>query len=267
MRDKLGIWIESSRVQLVIIGLIVINAIVLGMETDAGIMASYGDLLHTIDKAILAVFVFEILIKLYAFRLGFFRNPWSVFDFIIVGIALVPASGPLDILRALRILRVLRLISMVPQLRIVVEALLKAIPGITSVAGLMLLLFYIFAVMATTLYGKDFPEWFGSISASMYTLFQVMTLESWSMGIVRPVMEVQPYAWLFFVPFILIATFTMLNLFIGIIVDTMQTMHEAGHEKDRVEIEETVHSDAGALMAEIKLLQQEVAALREDIRK
>ncbi len=267
MREKLGQWIESPKIQFFIIFLIIINAIILGMETDADIMAEYGDLLLTADKVILTVFVVEILIKLVAYHWSFFRNPWNVFDFVIVGIALVPSSGPLNILRALRVLRVLRLISMVPQLRMVVEALLKAIPGITSVAGLMMLLFYVFAVMATSLYGTDFPEWFGSIGASMYTLFQIMTLESWSMGIVRPVMDVQPYAWIFFVPFILIATFTMLNLFIGIIVDTMQTMHEATHEHDKEEIEETINTDTQLLLQELKSLKAEVSLLRQAIKQ
>lgn len=267
MRETLGQWIESTRIQFLIIGLIVINAVILGLETDASIMASYGNHLALADRLILSIFVVEILIKLYAFRLGFFRNPWNVFDFVIVGIALMPTSGPLDILRALRILRVLRLVSMVPQLRLVVEALLKAMPGIASVACLMLLLFYIFGVIATTLYGTDFPQWFGHIGASMYTLFQIMTLESWSMGIVRPVMEAEPYAWVFFVPFILIATFTMLNLFIGIIVDTIQTLHEASHAQDREEIEEALHEDTSTLLTEIKALKQEVAELRRSLGK
>ena len=150
---------------------------------------------------------------------------------------------------------------MLPRLRFIVEALLHAVPGISSIAGLMLLLFYVFAVMATGLFGEAFPQWFGSIGASMYTLFQIMTLESWSMGIVRPVMEQYPYAWLFFVPFILIATFTMLNLFIGIIVDTMQTMHEAEHARDRNQIQETIHQEGGAIEEEIRALREEIRAL------
>jgi voltage-gated sodium channel len=120
-------------------------------------------------------------------------------------------------------------------------------------------------VMATSLFGADFPEWFGGIGASMYTLFQIMTLESWSMGIVRPVMAEHPAAWLFFVPFILIATFTMLNLFIGIIVDTMQTMHEADHASDRSEIETTMHGDTERVLAEVQRLRAEIAELRAEL--
>ncbi|MEA3642263.1 MAG: ion transporter [Lamprobacter sp.] len=261
-RARLGTWIESAPIQRLIIGLIVLNAITLGLETSATVTEAIGPLLRLTDRLVLAVFVLEIAIKLFAFGGRFFRNPWSVFDFIVVGIALVPASGPLAVLRALRVLRVLRLVSTVPQLRFIVDALLKAVPGISSIAGLMLLLFYVFAVMATNLYGQTFPEWFGSIGASMYTLFQIMTMESWSMGIVRPVMDAYPLAWLFFIPFILIATFTMLNLFIGIIVDTMQTMHEAEHVQEREDFEVSMHADTDRVLEELTALRQEVAAVR-----
>jgi voltage-gated sodium channel len=266
LRERAGEWIESSSVQYFIIGLIIINAIILGMETSSLMMETMGEQLILADKVILAVFVFEISVKLFAFGSGFFKRAWNNFDFIIIGIALVPASGPLAVLRALRILRVLRMISMVPRLRFVVEALLHALPGIGSIAMLMLIVFYVFAVMATTIFGVQFPEWFGTIGASMYTLFQVMTLESWSMGIVRPVMEVYPQAWLYFIPFILIATFTMLNLFIAIIVDTMQTMHHVEHKEEREHIEEVVHGDTDALGRELRSLHDAIRGLREEIK-
>jgi voltage-gated sodium channel len=261
-RARIGAWIESPLVQRVIIALIVINAVTLGLETSATVMAHSGPALKFFDHVVLAVFVLEISAKLFAFRLAFFRNAWNLFDFIIVGIALIPASGPLAVLRALRVLRVLRLISGVPRLRFVVEALLQAVPGISSIAALMLLLFYVFAVLSTSLFGPRFPDWFGSIGGSMYTLFQIMTLESWSMGIAWPVMDAYPYAWAFFIPFILIATFTMLNLFIGIIVDTMQTMHGAEHEAEREQIEGAVHGDTDRVIAEVATLRGEIAALR-----
>jgi voltage-gated sodium channel len=266
VRLRVGEWIESSSVQRVIVGLILVNAVTLGLETSASVMASFGDLLHGIDRAILAVFVAEIGLKLYARGTAFFREPWNLFDFAVVAIALIPASGPLAVLRALRVLRVLRLMSMVPRLRFVVEALLRAVPGISSIAALMLLLFYVFSVIAVGLFGDRFPEWFGTIGAAMYTLFQIMTLESWSMGIVRPVMAEFPYAWIFFIPFILVATFTMLNLFIGIIVDTMQSMHGAQHEEERELIEQTVHRDTSAVEAEVRALRLEVLALREALQ-
>jgi voltage-gated sodium channel len=259
MREQLGAWIESKRVQVLIVGLIVLNAVTLGLETSESVMAALGGLLHWLDRGILTVFVVEIGLKLYARGSGFFREPWNVFDFVVVGIALIPSSGPLAVLRALRVLRVLRLVSMVPRLRFVVEALLRAVPGISSIGLLMLILFYVFGVMATGLFGPRFPEWFGTIADSMYTLFQIMTLESWSMGIVRPVMAEYPYAWLFFIPFILVATFTMLNLFIGIIVDTMQTMHQA----ESNEISET-HQEVMDIHKEIESMRVALDRLQQD---
>jgi voltage-gated sodium channel len=261
-RERARSMVESPFAHNTIVALIVLNAITLGLETSSRAMEHFGDLLVAIDRAVLAVFVVEIATKLYAHGWRFFREPWNIFDFVIVGIALVPASGPLSVLRALRILRVLRLVSTVPRLRFVVEALLHALPGISSIAMLMLLLFYVFAVMATGFFGDSHPQWFGTIGRSMYTLFQIMTLESWSMGIVRPVMELHPYAWVFFVPFILVATFTILNLFIAIIVNTMQTMHEAAQRDEEKVITAAVHREGVQLEQELRALREELRSLK-----
>ncbi len=263
IRKRIGDWVESNRIQYSILALIGLNAVTLGLETSTGIMERHGELLHWIDNAILTVFVIEIALKMFAFRWRFFSEPWNVFDFVVVGIALVPTSGPLAVLRTLRVLRILRLISMVPRLRLVVESLLHAVPGIASIAALMVILFYVAAVMATGFFGAAFPQWFGSIGDSMYSLFQIMTLESWSMGIVRPIMEQFPYAWAFFVPFILLATFTMLNLFIAIIVNTMQEMHEREHKEEQEQIAETVHDDTSQVLREIGAMRTELAELRK----
>lgn len=259
---RLGAWIESPGVQRFIVAVIVLNAITLGMETSPGLRASIGHWLHAFDLVALAIFVLELAVKLYAFRARFFRSAWNVFDLVVVGIALVPASGPFAVLRALRVLRVLRLVSMMPRLRFVVEALLAAVPGIAAIAGLMGLIYYVFAVVATGLFGADFPAWFGSLGKSLYSLFQIMTLESWSMGIVRPVMEVHPWAWAFFVPFILIATFTMLNLFIAIIVNTMQSLHDEEKEETLEAMRSLTAEEAAGLEAEVRGLRRDVAELR-----
>jgi len=265
VRQALGAWVESKSVQNFIIGLIVINAIILGLETSPTVIAHIGPQLVALDSLILGVFVVEIGLKLIAQGPAFFRRGWNIFDFLVVGIALVPASGPLAILRALRILRVLRLLSMLPRLRFVVEALLHSLPGIGSIALLMVVIYYVAAVMATGLFGATHPDWFGSIWHSMYTLFQVMTLESWSMGIVRPVMESHPFAWLFFIPFILIATFTVLNLFIAIIVDAMQTMHERVVKAEEAHITEAVHSEGVHIEQELRAVRDELRALRAEL--
>lgn len=209
----------------IILGVIVFNAIILGMETSTAIMAQAGGLIRLLDQICLAIFVVELLAKLFAYRGQFFRSGWNIFDFVIVGVSLVPGNGGLSVLRALRILRVLRVISVVPSLRRVVEGFVTALPGMGSVFLLMGIMFYIGAVMATKLFGASFPQWFGSLGASGYSLFQIMTLESWSMGIVRPVMEVYPYAWAFFIPFIMVTTFAVVNLLVGLIVNSMQDAH------------------------------------------
>jgi voltage-gated sodium channel len=262
LRRRIGEWIESPRMQRLILILIAVNAVILGLETSPRVMALAGPALIAADQAILAVFVVEILSKLYAHHGAFFRQPWNVFDMIVVGIALVPASGPLSVLRTLRVLRVLRLVSGMPRLRFVVESLLHAIPSIGAIAGLLGILYYVFAVMATGLFGASFPQWFGTVGESLYSLFQIMTLESWSMGIVRPVMEVYPYAWAFFVPFILLATFTMLNLFIAVIVNTMQALNDEHPHEERARIEAAVHDEAKGLERELRALRAEVGELK-----
>ena len=218
---------------------IIFNAILLGMETSAAIMSRAGGIILFLDRLCLAIFVVEIAAKLFAYRFRFFRDGWNIFDFVIVGISLVPVTQGFSALRALRILRVLRLVSTAPRLRRVVEGFVNALPGMGSVFLLMALIFYIGAVIATKLFGMNFPEWFGTLGRSGYSLFQIMTLESWSMGIVRPVMEVYPLAWMFFVPFIMVTTFAVVNLLVGLIVNSMQDAHheETNAETDAYRVE------------------------------
>ena len=258
VREQIGAFVEARHVQNFITVLIVFNAITLGLETSAEIRVRFGSILEVVDFTVLTIFIVEILLKLFVQRLAFFKNGWNVFDFIVVSIAIVPAAGPLYVLRALRILRVLRLISVVPQMRRVVQALVKAIPGLLSIIALISLIFYVSAVLTTNLFGGEFEEWFGSIGASMYSLFQIMTLESWSMGIVRPVMKVYPYAWVFFVPFILVTSFAVINLFIGVIVDAMQTVQE-----DTVE---EVRADTLQIENKLVRVERELAELRQMVR-
>lgn len=247
--------VTSREWEFFIIGIIIVNAIVLGMMTSDTLMAAAGPVLEFLDTAILAIFVVEIVVRIVVFRLRFFTDPWSLFDLFVVAIALFPASHEFSVLRALRILRVLRLISVVPTLRRVVGGLIAALPGMASIVVLMALIFYVFSVMATALYGDAFPEWFGSIGLSAYSLFQIMTLESWSMGIVRPVMEVFPNAWVFFVPFIMITAFAVLNLFIGIIVSGMQQ-----------DVEAEAAASRDAMMEEQTSMHEDIKALRQDVQ-
>lgn len=252
---RLKTLIESRRFELAITVLIVINAITLGLETSTGIMARHGALLGLIDRAILAVFVVELIARAFVYRGRFFHDPWRIFDTLVVGIALVPATGNLSVLRALRILRVLRLVSVVPSLRRVVGGLMSALPGMGSIVLLLALVFYVFAVMATKLFGASHPDIFGSLGASLLTLFQIMTLDSFTTAVLYPVMETYPWAWVFFIPFVVCTTFAVLNLFIGIIVSAMQEEHESTASEERSQMKD-----------EQDLILQEVRALREELR-
>ena len=225
LRTRLNAFIDHPKVRYTILGIIIINAALLGLETVPSINQTYGPLLIRADQICLAIFVVELVIKLFAKGVRFFRDPWNIFDFLVVAISLAPASEGLSVLRALRVLRVFRVLSYAPRLRRVIEGFIAALPGMGSVFLLMTIIFYIASVIATKLFGHDFPNWFGSIGHSAYSLFQIMTLESWSMGIVRPVMEKFPYAWAFFVPFILVTTFAVVNLIVGLIVNSMQEAH------------------------------------------
>ncbi|MBK8336398.1 MAG: ion transporter [Sterolibacteriaceae bacterium] len=252
LRRRIGIWLETPRVQRSLIALILVNAVILGLETSPSLMADWGGWLHAADRAILAVFVVEIGLRLAVHRLAFFRDAWSVFDLLVIAIALVPASGPLAVLRALRVLRVLRLITLMPSMKRVVGGLLAALPGLSSVSAIIGLIFYVAAVVATKLFGTEFPALFGDLGRSAFTLFQVMTLEGWAMEVVRPTMAVYPLAWVFFLIFILSSTFTLLNLFIAVIVNAIQQEH--------------AHEPGLSAEREIAQLRQEIAALHSTLR-
>lgn len=256
--QRLQQWVETPFFQRFIITVIVINAIALGLETSPWAMAQAGPVLIALDRLTLMIFLIEIVLKLVAYRARFFRNGWNVFDFLVVAVTIAPAGEGFAVLRALRILRAMRLISVIPSMRKVVSALLHAIPGMGSVVALLLLVFYVASVMTTKLFGGAFPEWFGTIGASFYTLFQIMTLESWSMGIARPVMETYPAAWIFFIVFILLTSFVVLNLFIAIVVDAMSEVEQQEQNATR----ELVNADHQELLQELRAVRTELAELR-----
>lgn len=226
LRDSIRAVVEAPLFAKIIMVLILLNAAILGLETYPAVMVEYGRLLKTADQVLLWIFVFELLLRFVGLGPRMFRDPWSIFDIIVVGIAFLPDNGAFAVLRAARVLRVLRLISIFPRLKRVVEGLISAIPGIGSIAAILVIVFYVFAVMATKLYGAQYPIWFGTLHGSFFTLFQIMTLEGWA-DIVREIMTTHPAAWVFFVAYILAATFTVLNLFIAVIVDAMQRQHQA----------------------------------------
>lgn len=255
-RLRLATWLELNVSQWFIVAIILLNSCVLGLETFPELMARHGTFLILLDKVCLGIFLIELVIRMLVYRGIFWKSGWNWFDFVVVAIALVPQSGPFAVLRALRVLRVLRLLTVIPALQKVVAAMLHAIPGLGGVIAVMAVFFFTSGVLASHLFGQAFPQWFGNLGESLFSLFQIMTLESWSMGIVRPVMEVYPWAWLFFVPFIVIATFTILNLFIGIIVSTMQELSSLPDptqtQAETLHVLERMEADIKALKQSLK---------------
>jgi voltage-gated sodium channel len=262
MIDRLRALIEHPRFERFIILLIIANAITLGLETSQSALAAFGPLLHFLDNAILAVFVAEIAARIAVHRAQFFKDPWSLFDLFVIAIALIPTTDSLSVLRALRILRVLRLVTAVPSLRKVVGGLIAALPGMASIGLLLALIFYVFAVIGTKLYGETAPELFGSLGHSAYTLFQAMTFDDWSNGIVKPLSEKgHASGWFFIITFMVVSAFMALNLFIGVVVTALDAetdeagpklTHPAGSEQ------ELLHR-LDAVAAEIQGLRSELA--------
>jgi voltage-gated sodium channel len=265
-REKVKQFVEKSSVQNFIIALIIFNSITIGMETSSVIMNSFGRTLLLIDKLILAIFVLEITLKLYAYGFSFFKGGWNVFDFSIVVIALLPASGVLAVLRSLRIFRSLRLIKNVPKLRFIVESLFHSLPSLVWIFVLLALVFYVFSVIGTKLFGADYPQWFGTLAASMFTLFQIMTLEGWA-EISREIMEKYPFANIYFILFILLASYTTLNIFIAIVVNTMAEVQQKVSVEEVNKIGTIIQDENEDLKNDIKLLKEQIIKMEEKLTK
>ncbi|MGB0727392.1 MAG: ion transporter [Candidatus Poseidoniaceae archaeon] len=256
-RDRAKALVESDRFNNLVFVVIVASSIAIGLETydldEQGLSFLSG-----LDRVFMAVFVLEIVLRLYAMRLEFVKDPWCIFDFIVVGVALVPQAGVLAVFRVLRVLRAFRLVSRIPELKLVAESLIYSVRGLTAVAMLLTIVIYVFAVLSTVLFsgsGPEGKEYFGTLGRSLYSLFQVMTLESWSNGIVRVLMEREGW-WVgvFFVVFIFMTTFTFLNMFVAIFTNTVVAL-----ESDS---EDGMHTDVRRLMAKVDELHAEIIALR-----
>jgi voltage-gated sodium channel len=254
-QQKVEDFVDNAIIQHAIVVLIILNAALLGLETSSEVMSAYGPELVVLDHVILGIFIIELVLLIIARGTDFFKDPWSVFDFVVIAIAVVPATESLSVLRALRVLRVLRLINKVESMRKVVGGLLSCLPSLASVVSLILIIFYVSAVIATNLFGQAFPELFGGMGNTAFTLFQVMTLESWSDGIARPVMEKFPYAWIFFILFILIATFVIVNLFIAVIVDSLTSGSSS-------EDNQAARDQSDVLRLEMQAMRQELRELK-----
>lgn len=261
-----------------ILALIILNAIILGVLTYRAQLADWFVFsLDILDYGITAVFVFEIGLKLVVYRLKFFKSGWNWFDFLVVGVSLIPGGTGFAVLRAMRVLRVLRLLRVIPTMRHIVEALMKALPGIAAVVAVLTLVIYVAAVMATNMYGSsENPEvamLFGDLPRSAFSLFQVMTMDGWRFEVAQKVIDDgNPLAWVFFLIFILIASFAILNLFIALLVESLQTEQRALMEGELEEIEGELEEEfSGAvgerakMMALLKEMKTEISELKRAI--
>lgn len=255
-------FIEHKNTSNFILFVIIFNSILLGFMTDTSIMEKYGRFLHEACNLCVYIFTIELFIKFYVYGKNFFKDGWNNFDFFIVAISWVPTGGVFSsfrVFRILRALRALRLVTRLEKLRIIVQAIIASIPNVGWASVLLIVIFYIFSIMGTTLFAADFPDWFGSIGKSMYTLFQVMTLESWSMGISRPVMEVYPFAWAYFVPFILVSSFIVMNVIVGVVVNAISEIsEEVKHQKQEKFIKENqlqLETELSKLKTQISIVE------------
>lgn len=260
---RLTAFVESGLVRNFIMTLIIINAITLGLETYPYDGIWFTTVLPAVDRVVVTIFVIEILLKLIAYRHRFFLSGWNWFDLVVITVSVLPDAGGFSVLRALRILRAFRLFSVMPEMRKVVEALLRAIPGMGAIIAVLALMFYVSSVMGVKLFGEDVPERFGTLGDSAFALFQVMTLEGWASDVALPVMAHQPLAWVFFIVFIVLTSFAVLNLFIAIIVDSLQ----AKHFDEEDERDQEAQADRAELHAEIAALSDQVARLSELIER
>jgi voltage-gated sodium channel len=253
-RERLRAFLDQKWFTRLVLGVILANALILGAETM--VSGAAHAVLLAIDHTMLGFFVLELLLRMVAHGRRFFRDPWNLFDLAVVGVAVLPASESLSALRALRVLRVLRVITVVPSLRRVVDGLLRAVPGMGAVGALLVLVIYVSAVIATGLFSKAAPEYFGHLGTSLFTLFQAMTGEAWP-DIAREVMAVHPAAWIFFVLYILVVGFAVLNLFIAVIVNGMEEISEEERRDDEQKDERLDH-----LAAQNREILAELRALR-----
>jgi voltage-gated sodium channel len=253
--DSISAIVANKWFQRTIIVVIIVNAVILGLLTF-DLSPATRRLLNVLDDLCLVVFCIEIVLKLVALRGSFFKDGWNIFDMVVVGIALLPNTGALSVLRALRVLRILRLATAIPSMRRVVNGMFVALPGGASVAGVLFILYYVGAIIALNLF-RDVPEHFGDIGTTFFTLFQMMTLEGWP-DIADGVLEKHPHAWLFFVCFIIFTTFTTLNLLFGIIVDAMEKAKETEVREEMAE----QGVDVGEVSADLR-----IARIEEDVRR
>ncbi|WP_264179278.1 ion transporter [Sutcliffiella horikoshii] len=238
---------------------ILLNAILIGVETYPDLRAEYAGLIYGFEVFFLWFFTIEIILRMLAEKKlhHFFKSRWNVFDFVIVaGVLFFSGTYFISAIRILRVLRVLRAITVVPSLNRLVTAFLKTIPSLGTIMMLLSLVFYVYAVLGVLLYGDISPEYFGSLHLALVSLFQVITLESWASGIFRPIFAESSLSWVYFVSFILVGTFIVLNLIVGEILNNIQEAKEEELKEDKIEVSKKELAKITNEIAELKQLLQ-----------
>ncbi|MET3682744.1 voltage-gated sodium channel [Alkalibacillus flavidus] len=257
LRQKSAQIVNHKVFQPTIITLIIINAVIVGLESYRGLYDTYGEWFVRVDTFVLIIFSLEIVLKLLAARptTNFFKDGWNVFDFVIVASSFIFMGSPfVTVLRILRVLRVFRTISVIPSLRKIVNALIMTLPSLGTIMLLLGIMFYVFSVMGTFLFRDVAPDYFGTIEETLLTLFQIITLESWASAIMRPIMDEIWWAWTYFVAFILVGTFIVLNLFVGVIVNNFEKVEQL--ENGETPAEDELKDEVSQLRGEIQELKQ-----------
>ena len=250
--------VEAPAFEFTIIAIIILNGALLGLGTSPALSERYGELIRIGSQIALVIFIVEALLKMVSASprvAGYFKDGWNIFDFLVIVFALIPATGQFAMIaRLARLLRVLRLISTIRDLRLIVAALVRSIPSVGHVMMLMSIIVYIYAIMGYHLFHENDPENWGNLSISLLTLFNIITLEGWT-EVMYAAMEVHPLAWLYFVSFVIVGTFVVINLFIAIIINNLD---EAKLERLR-EIEAPVSREE--LVREIRATQDALQRL------
>ncbi|WP_425392166.1 ion transporter [Ekhidna sp.] len=258
LRDRLKLFFESRQFHSIITAIIIVNSLLIGLETSNVVMFNYGYLIDLFDLVILVLFSLEIMLKIFVYKTGFFKDGWNLFDFLVIAVSLVPAAGSFSIFRALRIVRTLRLLKSIPKLRLIIESLVKSLPSIGWIVVLLSIVFYVYSVIGVNLFGEMYPRYFGDMGRAFYTLFQIMTLESWSSAIARPIMDGVPFTGIYFITFILIATYTTLNIFIAIVVNTMNEVSLENLQEEEQHIKDFVSEENRKLQKQLHAIQRKL---------
>lgn len=236
LRLQLQKLFKAPAIEYFIIGVIILNSIILGLETVSSLQDRFGPVLYVIDHICLSFFVIEIGLKIFAFGRAYFSSYWGIFDILVIGIPLLPFESVYSIIRAFRIMRLFMLVEFLPNLRLLIEALFSSLSGVLGILCIILLVMFIFGVIGVNMFGNDFPKYFGHLGRAMFSEFQILTFDDWIGAIAEPVIEKFPYAWIYFMLLIIVVGMGILNLFVSLLVDAIDEQREKHINASQIQI-------------------------------